>query len=480
MRQLMLVGARALALSALLIAGVTGNAWQGGGLEVPQDSREFFVDEAKLPFDAIPGLATERTWGVLEGAGYRIEVPENWNGDLVMYTHGFRGDGAELTVDSPPLRAWLIANGYAWAASSYDKNFYDVRSGVVSTNALARFFKYEYGKPERTFITGFSMGGHVIGAAIEMFPNFACPEGRPGRTCRRISNLLGKFSGGVKYDGAVPMCGVMGDEALFNYFGDFGLAAEALSGVESVFPPPEDYAETVRPILIGTLFSDFGAGFPNSLTPAGERLKDLTEQLSGGERPVFDIAYPGFQGLLFSFTGGTSDLDGVLPGNIYDNKRRTYQFDSDRALSEEEQALNDSILRLRKDRFANPDIPVFLERLPIISGRLTIPVVSVHTLGDLFVPFSMQQVYAKEARKRGRDHFLVSRATRAVGHCEFSPEELIESFEDMVSWVDTGVRPAGDPILKRRKVAQDDFGCQFSRGTTGSRPFIPACPAGEE
>lgn len=144
--------------------------------EVPQDTREFFVDESKLPFDAVPGVPTHRYWGINDGAGYRIEVPEAWNGDLVVYTHGFRGEIAELTVDNPPLREYYVSLGYAWLASSYSKNYYDVRSGVESTNSLVRYFRRRIGRPDRTYITGFSMGGHVIGAAIEQFPNVKCPR----------------------------------------------------------------------------------------------------------------------------------------------------------------------------------------------------------------------------------------------------------------------------------------------------------------
>ena len=170
-------------------------------VEVPQDSRVFFVDEAKLPFPAVPGLPAQQYWGIDHDAGFRIEVPDNWNGDLVVYTHGFRGTGAELTVDNPPLRDYYLALGYAWAASSYSKNYYDVRSGVESTNSLVRYFKRNIGQPNRTYITGFSMGGHIIGAAIEQFPNVDCPDGRRGRLCRRIVKILGVLSGGIKYDG---------------------------------------------------------------------------------------------------------------------------------------------------------------------------------------------------------------------------------------------------------------------------------------
>jgi hypothetical protein len=62
----------------------------------------YFVDESKLPFEALAGA--EAYWGVKGKAGYQIEVPDNWNGSLVVWANGFRGAGLELTVDMHPLR----------------------------------------------------------------------------------------------------------------------------------------------------------------------------------------------------------------------------------------------------------------------------------------------------------------------------------------------------------------------------------------
>ena len=50
---------------------------------------DYFVDPTKLPFDALPGLPSQRWWGIHGGAGYRIEVPDDWNGELVVWAHGF-------------------------------------------------------------------------------------------------------------------------------------------------------------------------------------------------------------------------------------------------------------------------------------------------------------------------------------------------------------------------------------------------------
>ncbi len=468
-------------LALALLLSAVGSAQAGHTeVEVPQDTRTFFIDETKLPFDEVPGLPSSRYWGVDYGAAYRIEVPDSWNGDLVVYTHGYRGMGDELTVDNPPLREYYLSLGYAWLASSYSKNYYDVRAGVESTNSLVRYFKANIGDPDRTFITGFSMGGHVIGAAIEQFPNVECRPGRGQRICERIIRLLGKLSGGVKYDGAAPHCGVMGDEALFDYFGDFAYAAETLAGAPSQFPAPANYFDAIfLPTIFGLytnpmelLGPNGAAAIPNA---QGEKLRTFTTQVSGGPRPLADAAFPFFQQLLFSFAGTDGTVDGVLSGNIYDNVVRDYQLDSDPATSAEEVAFNDAIIRIARDPGVNPPRFLRVRRVPVIRGRIDIPVVSVHTTGDLFVPFSMQQIYAREVALKGRSRNLVSRATRAIGHCEFSPEELIETFNDLVTWVDTGVQPAGDDILDPANVADPLFGCGFSRGTTPTRPFAP-CP----
>ncbi|MFN3417557.1 MAG: alpha/beta hydrolase, partial [Caldimonas sp.] len=163
--------AAALGSAVLLVA--CGGGGDGSAPEPEEvrahDARTFPLDEAALAFEALPGTTTTRLHGVLGGAGYRIEVPENWNGRLVMYAHGYRGTNVPLTVSNPPIRAHLIANGYAWAASSYSKNYYDVRAGVEDTNALALAFSRLTGlaEPTRRYIIGHSMGGHITGAAIE-------------------------------------------------------------------------------------------------------------------------------------------------------------------------------------------------------------------------------------------------------------------------------------------------------------------------
>ncbi len=429
---------RGLAFPALLLAlAFSGSSFAA---KPPQ----YFVDESKLPFEPLPGA--QAYWGVLAGAGYQIEVPDNWNGSLVVWAHGFRGTGLELTVDPHPLRSVLIPQGYAWAASSYDKNDYDIASGVKSTHKLIKRFNGIVSKPSQILISGFSMGGHITGVLIEQYPNL--------------------------FDGALPMCGVMADYELFDYFLDFNLVAQQLGVGSSTYPVDDNYPFTTAAVIKSNLEA-FPGGWPVVLNADGTNLKDLTEIISGGDRPNFDEAWFFWN----SFPDNGSDIpgnflfdlavgDGTLaraPGSVPDNIDTVYQFDSDPALSPEEQELNDLVFRIAGDPQTRRKQG--LAQVPTITGDIAMPVLTLHNLGDLFVPVLNQVEYAKRAFAQGNSEHLVQRAIRGVGHCGFTPNELTTAFFDLVNWVDNGVKPAGDDFIDPAAVADPEFGCQFSDDT---------------
>ncbi|MEJ2604328.1 MAG: prolyl oligopeptidase family serine peptidase [Gammaproteobacteria bacterium] len=442
-----------------LVPAVAGTLFLAAAVQAEKPP-QYFVDEAKLPFDAIPGLPAAQYWGVHKGAGYRVEVPANWNGDLVLWAHGFRGSGLELTVDNHPLRPLLLQLGYAWAASSYSRNDYDVEAGAKDTHALTRYFNGLVGKPDKVYLTGASMGGHVTGVAIEQWPN--------------------------AYDGAMPICGVMGDYELFDYFLSYNLVAQALAGFPAGqvdFPPdPVDYLFNRVPAVI----SQLGPAFPFALNAQGQALYGVTANLTGGDRPVFLQGFlfwnaiPGLEGLApFLFELGASD--GTLPrqpGVGVDNADTIYQIDSDPMLSPEELFLNEFVKRVTADPQARKNQGI--TNVPPINGDITIPVLTLHTLGDLFVPFSMQQFYRQRVEANGRSELLVQRAIRDLNHCGFTGEELATAFLDLVSWVETGAKPAGDDVLDPAVVADPDYGCAFTsedRSVPAGFPPIAACPA---
>ena len=434
---------------------------------VPEESRphdaRIFTTTATTTFAAlstatgdITDVATTSRWaGVLGGASYRVEVPAAWNGKLVMYAHGFAGTGAALTVDNPLLRRHLIDNGYAWAASSYSKNYYDVRAGVEDTNALALEFNKiaaanarTLAAPSKIYITGISMGGHITGAAIE------------AETAATAKNK-------VAYNGAVPMCGVMGDTELFNTFSAMQVAAQAVAGVPSY--PTSKWSE-IAGLVTSTLFSSFPTAASPSLqvtpTATGARYVSVVKNLTGGERPIFDLglALGGSFRFAYNTFGSNGTLDGILTKNVLDTNAFTYVIDGDAAGSA---ALNASAQKLTAVPDANRLRTDGLRWVPVINGEIKIPVVSIHTLGDLFVPFNMQQVYQKRVAAKGNSTWLVQRAIRGGTHCDFTVAEQVDAFEAMVKWERDGVKPLGDDVTTPATVAAPAYGCTYTKNTLG-------------
>jgi pimeloyl-ACP methyl ester carboxylesterase len=134
---------------------------------------------------AEPGNASNdgrRTFtGTIDGADYRVELPESWNGTLVLYSHGYHPPGfptfgIELT-NRPPDRseteAWLLDHGYALAASQFqDGGFgYQVENAQRDQIALLDWFYANIGRPRRTVSAGQSMGAAIAVLLAERHPH---------------------------------------------------------------------------------------------------------------------------------------------------------------------------------------------------------------------------------------------------------------------------------------------------------------------
>jgi pimeloyl-ACP methyl ester carboxylesterase len=394
---------------------------------------DYFIDELKLPFEALPGAVAY--WGIHKNAGYRVEVPVNWNGDLVLYCHGYRGTGPELTVGNPSIRNYLIENGYAWAASSYSTNKYDVKAGVKDTHALGKYFNGLVGKPNRVYVMGHSLGGHVTAKIIEQYK--------------------------AAYDGALPMCGVMGDTELYDYFLSYQLVAQAIAGIDAQFPSPPDKEWNKIVDFMREQFGDSELPFPDRIGPLGEKLRTIAMYLSGGKRPLFDVtfSYGGYANYTLGMNLGDGTRD-IAAGNMMENIDTVYQLDGDPALTPEEEKLNAMVLRVEADPQGKH--PHGLANIPPVQGNPSMPVLSLHTIGDMYVPLLMQQVYAERVIENGKADLVVFRVVRDIGHCGFTLDEQEVAFGDLVNWVENGIKPEGDDVLTPAVVANDDYGCTFT------------------
>jgi len=384
-------------------------------------------------FDALPGA--QARYGMLNGAAYEMELPDQWNGDLVLYAHGFVGNDPILFVQTPPLRAYFIQNGFAWAASSFAGSGYNPDQGLADTITLRGAFITQVGQPKRTYIDGTSMGGHVVVSAMEQRPEL--------------------------WDGGFSECGVVAGVEEFDYLTSFVAVAGYLTGT-ALLPvrDPATYRDQVQRKVLPAL------GARSAPTTAGREFEDVIKNLTGGARPW---RHEGFLDRLsgnFDLAGSEDPAHPSLAGRSGTNLRMQYHGDS--TLGIDDGALNARVTRVLADPTVRNEAlhPDFAPR----TGLLQAPLLTLHTTGDHFVPIGLELSYRRTVDAAGAGSLLVQRAIRRPDHCQFSQAELTRGFSDLVSWVEAGVTPAGDDLTKPDL---RDAGRQFTS------PLLSGDPGGE-
>lgn len=463
----------AMTLSAMLLTacggGSSGSDRDTSEPEVTRkhDSRSFTPAE-EISFEASSNASA--FYGTYEGiqgpAVYSAEIPDEWNGGLIMYTHGYRGDGPELDV-SVPDAAWrmtVLAAGYAWAASSYSANYYDVRAAIEDTNKLAlevmdyieADFGRAYDKPEQILISGYSLGGHAAAAAVE--------RENMERTAYKVD-----------YQGALPFC--QAEQNQFQWLGDYTRVVQELSGMGDI--APEDYQLNLPSMLVALFKTDGATITWEPANQNGERAKQIAMRLTGGERPIFydhGFPNPALQGAVLGTGGRGGDIDGILARNAYDNSDRVYRWTDDETMTVEEQLFNESIDRVSADEGVNPVRDDGVRWLPEVKGDFNVPVLTLHTLGDFYVPFRHQQLYRQGAIEHGADDLLVQRAIRAPSHCDFTGSEITTALINWLSWVNGGGKPNGDIVDDPAVVSDPRYGCDHTMDDPSQdRSALPSC-----
>jgi pimeloyl-ACP methyl ester carboxylesterase len=360
-------------------------------------------------FEALPGA--KAFFGNYEGGVYRVEIPETWNGDLVLYAHGYvasGGDnGSQLRVGNAPIRQHLIEQGYAWAASSYRCNGYVPGQGLADTVALSGLFtRLNQGRaPRRTYLTGTSMGGHVTVLGMHEFPT--------------------AFAGGLAMCPAGP--------ELFDFFAASTAAAEVVTGVQLTRDTLRDGLQKMSELL----------GKPPAYTEKGKQLASIEIQISGGPRPfaVEGLAsrfIPNISASATALLGGTTPVDRAAA-----TTQIKYAIDDNLGLTA------DAISAQVRRKVADPEVRntngPYEEVVPY-DGKIERPLLTMHGTGDLFVPIFLERTLKKEIANAGRQNLLTQRIYRIAGHCQFSQPEMIKSFDDMVKWASGGAKPEGDDV----------------------------------
>ena len=360
-------------------------------------------------FQPLPGARALS--GRYDGGVYRIEIPSGWNGELVLWAHGFvdtRGaQGSQLRVGFPgPLRQHLINRGYAWAASSYRCNGYVPGIGLLDTMALMELFTKSNGgtTPRRVYLAGASMGGHVTILGLQEFPT--------------------TFAGGL------AMCPSGPGE--MDFLTAVGAASTVISGISVSDATANQDVMKLTDVL----------GKPPAYTERGRQLASVQIEISGGPRPF------ALEGLATRFTENVAAAARLAIEPAWN--RVTTNIDVRYAIGENlgltADVLNARVVRKAADSEARSLRGPYEETIPF-DGGIERPLMTLHGTGDLFVPISLEQSLKRTVDAAGRQAFLVQRIMRIAGHCGFSAPEQTRAFDDLTGWVAKNVRPEGDTVL---------------------------------
>lgn len=141
--------------------------------------------DGKVPITSCQGTTSD-------SAPYVMQVPANFNGTLVLYSHGFRpnvpvpkgipGYGGYTVTNTPQpgpivggtdtsVIAYLLGNGYAVAGSGFARQGWNADSAIATDAELIGTFKTQFPTTKHVVAWGESLGGFVTQGLAEKFPN---------------------------------------------------------------------------------------------------------------------------------------------------------------------------------------------------------------------------------------------------------------------------------------------------------------------
>ena len=359
--------------------------------------------------------------GLGPGSSYEIDVPAAWNGALVLYSNG--SVQSDLPVVMPSLlpednalRGALLTSGFAMAASRFSSSGWTLAEAVRRTDQLRSIFESKVSAPRRTFLMGASVGALV---AVKLAETYA-----------------------TKYDGALAMCGPLGGalpqlqyvadgRVIFdNYFPDLLPGTPFLVPPGTLFLSPMDWGgPSALFVKVVTALAGNPAATLRWASAANLPFADMSELASSA------IAFVAFS---LRYTNDFIErVNGTLP---YDNHDTTYVVDAsnDPVLN----AFLSGVLNANVGRFEGDKAAVnFYDHNYTPSGRIGVPVVTLHTTRDPAIPITHETVFGAAVSGADRSSLLKQVPIDRWGHCAFTPDEVQTALGSLVRRVETGIKP---------------------------------------
>jgi hypothetical protein len=419
-RPFMTIGASLLAVGVALAAAVT----------------------APTAVSAAPSV-THVTGTLADGTIWIADVPAQWNGTLLLYSHGF-GPLTAADAPDPTTASALLARGYALAGSSYDPNGSEWALDTAVSDQFGTLRAVESsvlpGRPKQVLAFGTSMGG-------------------------LISALEAQDGAGL-INGALTTCGIVAGGINLNeyqLFGEYALAQLLLPGqqVQLVGFPSVNQALATAATLqaaaaqaqqtsAGRARLALALAYINTPTwdpsqtspapasdPAAQEAAQYDVEFTGSfstldfiesARPSIDQADGGSA----NWTAGVN-FAAVLAHSPYLPEVATLYRAAGLSLGADLGALTKNA-----DITADPAAVASLARTSVPTGHLAVPELDLHTIGDQLVAVQQENQYVHQVAAAGDGNLLRQAFVASYGHCNFSSAELVAGVLAIGHRVSTG------------------------------------------
>ncbi len=375
------------------------------------------------------------TGSFTDGATYEIQVPANWNCTLFLYSHGYVVPGSPnpaADVGDPVTGAWMLSHGYALAGSSYATTGWAIQQALPDQISTLNVFDQQVGMPAQTIAWGHSLGGIITAGLIQDYPN--------------------------RFSAALPMCGVLsGGVATWNTALDSSFAFQQLlapslqvvnisnpganlTAADQAAAAAQQTAQGRARLALAAALGDTPGWFtPLSAEPAPD---DYAAQEANQYLWDTEVDFP------FAFAL-RAELEARAGGNPSWTAGVNFvsQLAKSADLREVVALYRAAGLNLGSDLAtlnsaarisADPAAVRYLAQYISFNGRISVPVLTMHTTGDGLVVPENEQAYASVVQRAGDSRLLRQIFVSRAGHCAFTPAETITAAQTLLNRLASG------------------------------------------
>jgi pimeloyl-ACP methyl ester carboxylesterase len=324
----------------------------------------------------------------------QICMPAFWNGELILYAHGYvtEFEPLRLPQEAAAYIPLYTSMGFAFATTSFRQNGLAVQSGLADIVNLRSLFITRHGQPKEIYLTGGSQGGLITTLGLERYPEL--------------------FSGGLSLCGP---CGYF--QGQINYYGNFRVLFDyyfpgVLPGNVIDFPDEliMNWNQVYVPKIIAAINQNPAATLKLLNTALAPYDPENPETIA--QTVIAVLSYN-----VFNFRNAVR----VLGGQPFDNRIQIY-FGTG-SLREDLQ-LNRQIRRYSADKAALINIAKNYET----SGNLNRPLITGHTTKDPIQLFWHLPLYQAKTILRGKSSLFTPLPVQRYGHCTFTEAEIAATF----------------------------------------------------